>query len=55
MPSDWWITLAFLGAAVMGMLVGLRVANRFSSESLRHGFAWCGIALGLALLAKNSL
>jgi uncharacterized protein len=52
---DWWITLAFLGAAVTGMFAGLAVANRISSDSLRRGFAWCVITLGLALLAKNSM
>jgi len=51
---DWAQTLSFLAVAVMGMLFGGQLlAKRLSSQSLRLGFAWAVIVLGLFLLVKN--
>lgn len=51
---DWWTTLAFLGAALAGMIAGLVVASRLASKSLRRGFAWAVIVLGILLLIGNT-
>ncbi len=50
---DWAQTLSFLAVAVMGMFGGQLLAKRLSSQSLRLGFAWAVIVLGLFLLVKN--
>jgi hypothetical protein len=48
------VTLAFLGAAISGLLGGLALANRFDAQSLRRAFAWSIIAVGAVLLFKNT-
>jgi len=50
---DWAQTLSFMAVAVMGMFGGQLLAKRLSSQSLRLGFAWAVIVLGLFLLVKN--
>lgn len=49
------LTLAFLAAAAAGMLGGLALAARVSSQSLRRAFAWIIIALGVFLLLNQAL
>ena len=50
---DWPITLGFLGAALAGMVGGIAVASRISSQSLRRAFAGSIIVLGVFLLIRN--
>jgi len=50
---DWPITLGFLGAALAGMVGGIAVASRVSSQSLRRAFAGSIIVLGAFLLIRN--
>jgi hypothetical protein len=52
---DWAATLGFLVAALAGMFLGTRVAQRLSGQALRRGFAWCIIVLGVALLVANAV
>lgn len=46
-------TLAFLGMAILGMGMGLSLANRVSSHALKHGFAWSILTLGAFLMIMN--
>jgi uncharacterized protein len=52
---EWPLTVAFLAAAMVGMLGGLALASRFSSQVLRRAFAWIILTLGGFLLLKNGL
>jgi uncharacterized membrane protein YfcA len=46
---DWWLTLSFLGLAVVGMFGGLLVAEKIPSESLSKAFGWLVVVLALAI------
>jgi len=50
---DWWLTLGFLLAAMVGMFAGTRLVRWFTASTLRRGFAWCVVLLGAALIARN--
>jgi uncharacterized protein len=50
---DWWLTLGFLLAAMVGMIAGSALAKLLSAAVLRRGFAWCVVLLGIALVAQN--
>jgi uncharacterized membrane protein YfcA len=50
---DWPLTLGFLLAAMAGMFAGTRLARWLAASTLRRGFAWCVVLLGLALAARN--
>jgi hypothetical protein len=41
------------GAAVLGSLVGVRLARFFAPETLRRGFGWLVLAMGSFLLTKQ--
>ena len=50
---DWWLTLGFLLAAMVGMFAGLALVKLLSAAVLRRGFAWCVVLLGVALVTRN--
>jgi uncharacterized membrane protein YfcA len=50
---DWWLTLGFLLAAMAGMFAGTRLARWLTASTLRRGFAWCVVLLGIALVIRN--
>ncbi len=50
---DWRLALGFLLVAMAGMLAGTLLAKRLTASSLRRGFAWCVVALGFVLVARN--
>ncbi|HEX5399422.1 MAG TPA: sulfite exporter TauE/SafE family protein, partial [Verrucomicrobiae bacterium] len=52
---DWPLTLGFLAAAVAGMFAGTALTGRLSASTLRRGFAWCVLLLGLALVGWNGV
>jgi uncharacterized membrane protein YfcA len=52
---DWRLTLGFLAAAVTGMFAGTTLAGRLATSTLRRGFAWCVLLLGVALVARNGI
>ena len=43
----------FLAAAVAGMFGGTALAGWLSAVTLRLGFAWCVMLLGIALVGRN--
>jgi len=51
----WPLALAFLAAAVAGMFAGAALAGRLPASTLRRGFAWSVLLLGLALIARNAV
>lgn len=52
---DWPVTLGFLAAAVVGMFAGTALTGRLSASTLRRGFAWCVLLLGVGLVGWNGL
>ena len=50
---NWPLTLVVAGAAVVGSLVGVRLARRTAQATLRKGFGWFVIAMGLFMLGKQ--
>jgi len=52
---NWSVTLAFLAAAVVGMFAGTALTGWLSASTLRRGFAWCVMLLGVALVGWNGL
>ena len=52
---NWPLTVGFLAAAVAGMFAGTAVEGRLAAPALRHGFAWCVLLLGAALVARNGM
>ncbi len=52
---NWLLTLGFLAAAVAGMFAGTALTGWLSTSTLRRGFAWCVLLLGLALVGWNGM
>jgi hypothetical protein len=52
---DWWLTLGFLLAAMAGMFAGTKLARWLAASTLRRGFAWCVLLLGVALVVWNGI
>ena len=50
---NYGLTLAFLGVALTGMLIGLAISKRFPEPTLRKGFAWFIIAVASVILATT--
>lgn len=46
---NWWLTLSFLGLALVGMFGGLFVAERVPSETLSKAFGWFVVVLALVI------
>ena len=51
----WLLALAATGAAVAGSLVGVALARRLEPASLRRGFAWFVLVMGVVMAAKQAL
>lgn len=46
---NWWLTLSFLGVALVGIFGGLFAAEKVPSESLSKAFGWFVIVLALVI------
>ncbi|MFF2149588.1 sulfite exporter TauE/SafE family protein [Kitasatospora sp. NPDC058190] len=51
---DWNLALAVTAAAVLGSLIGGRYAGRIPQQTLRTGFGWFVIAMGLFVLTRQT-
>ncbi len=51
---DWGLVLAVTVAAVLGSLVGGRVAGRIPEQALRKGFGWFVLVMGGFVLAQQA-
>jgi uncharacterized membrane protein YfcA len=52
-PFDWRLAGMFLGASLVGMLVGRALARRLGVRHLRVAFAWFVLAVAVFVVAKN--
>lgn len=50
---DWWMALAFLAAATVGMAGGIAAKGRLSDRAVRRTFASLVLAVGLAMAWQN--
>lgn len=50
---DWWLALAFLAAATVGMVGGVAAKGRLSDRAIRRTFASLVLAVGLAMAWQN--
>jgi uncharacterized membrane protein YfcA len=50
---DWPLAFAVTGAAVLGSLVGSRLTGVIHPETLRKGFGWFVIVMGLVVLLQQ--
>jgi uncharacterized protein len=50
---DWPVALAVTAAAVLGSLVGSRLSGRVHPETLRKGFGWFVIGMGVVVLVQQ--
>jgi uncharacterized membrane protein YfcA len=48
---DWSLVVSITAAAVVGSLAGAAVGRRVPVKSLRRGFAWLVLAIGIAMIA----
>ena len=46
---SWWLTLAFLGLSVVGMIGGLFVAEKVPGDVLSRAFGWFVVVLALVI------
>ncbi|MFD5419184.1 sulfite exporter TauE/SafE family protein [Streptomyces sp. NPDC127069] len=51
---DWSLALAVTAAAVLGSLIGGRFAGRIPQHTLRTGFGWFVVAMGLFVLSRQT-
>lgn len=52
-PLDWRLAGIYLGASLIGMLVGRYLSQRLAVKHLRVAFGWFVLAVGAFVVAKN--
>lgn len=50
---DWFLLASFSACAVGGMLLGIKINTRISSDRLQKGFGWFVLIIGLGVLGKE--
>lgn len=51
-PLDWAVTLRFVAFGAIGVVLGVRLANRVPAYKLRTWFAWFVIAVAIYMLTR---
>jgi len=49
---NWSVATPFTVGALVGMLIGNRLTNRFAGPQLQQGFAWMAIFIAVAMVVK---
>ena len=52
---DWPLVLSFTGLTTIGILSGMVMSRRIDGTTLRQGFGWVVLAIGIAVLIKEVL
>ena len=52
---DWKLLLTVTGLAVVGIFIGNTLSKRVSADSLRKGFGWFVLAMGIYIIMKELL
>ncbi|MFH7234327.1 TSUP family transporter, partial [Klebsiella pneumoniae] len=51
---DWGITLGVTAAAIVGSLIGSKLAGRIPEAALRKAFGWFVLAMGTFVLIQQA-
>ncbi|MCA9595878.1 MAG: sulfite exporter TauE/SafE family protein [Myxococcales bacterium] len=52
-PVDWTMALIVSGAAIVGSLIGGKLAGKMSQETLRKSFGWFVVVMAIFVLGKQ--
>lgn len=52
---DWNLLLGYTGGTVLGIFIGFYLSDRISNKSLKKGFGYMILAVGLYILLKETL
>lgn len=55
MPVQWTFLLIFSGLSILGMLIGLKVAEAIPAAKLKRGFGYFVLLMGLIIIWKETL
>ena len=50
---NWTILLSFTALAIMGLFIGSKLAEKISSASLKKGFGWFVLTMGIYIIVKE--
>lgn len=50
---NWTLLLSFTGLAIAGIFIGSKLAEKISSASLKKGFGWFVLIMGIYILVKE--
>ena len=50
---DWNLILAFTGLAIAGIFIGSKLSEKVSPASLKKGFGWFVMCMGIYIIAKE--
>jgi uncharacterized membrane protein YfcA len=50
---DWPLLLSFAALAIVGIFIGSRLAEKISGNSLKKGFGWFMLAMGIYIVIKE--
>ena len=51
--TDWKLLLSVTALAVIGIIIGTQLAKRINNTSLKKGFGWFVLAMGIYIIAKE--
>lgn len=52
---DWPLVLTFTGLTTLGIISGMLASRRIDATTLRQGFGWAVLAIGIAVLLREIL
>lgn len=52
---DWPLVLTFTGLTTIGIISGMIASRRIDGSTLRQGFGWVVLAIGIAVLLRETL
>ena len=50
---NWTILLSFTALAIVGIFIGSKLSEKFSSTSLKKGFGWFVLVMGIYIIIKE--
>jgi uncharacterized protein len=50
---DWTLLLSVTGLAIVGIFIGNALSKKVSAESLKKGFGWFVLVMGIYIIVKE--
>lgn len=50
---NWWILLSFSVLAIIGIFIGIRLADKISGPALKKGFGWFVLVMAVYIIAEE--